>query len=485
MAELPGSGRPAPSFADARRASDAEERRLRALVAASSDAVYEMNADWSEIRFLDGRGFVADAVLPTRDWMERYVPPGEQAMVLRHIQAAIRERGRFDLEHRLIREDGSIGWAHSRAVPILDDTGAPCAWMGVAMDVTVRKEAELELRASEQRLRAVTEHMTDGIFYLDRSHAIRYLNSAGIEWLRGVLGLPALQAAQVLGHRLRDIAGDTEPSRGLLLHDEQAMAGGRATSVEAMTLSSGGLRNRVTLRVPIRGADGEVVGLLGIVRDLTQRMREESARVAQVQNQRDVLVREVHHRIKNHLQGMLGLLRLHVARRPSVAGPLSEVMAQVHAIAGVYGISGPPDARGVDLGHTTELVVQGAVGAVPLQFENACGTPVLLREADAVPIALVINELVTNAVKHLAPATPGRPVRVVLRREAEAVLVQVRGGPACLPQGFELGGRRGPGIGLQLLGTLLPSKGTKLRIEQHADEVLAELELREPVVELR
>ena len=67
------------------------------------------------------------------------------------IHEAIRAKGAFELEHRIIRSDGSLGWAHSRAVPILDASNEIVEWFGVARDITRRKEAEEKLR---QYLRA-------------------------------------------------------------------------------------------------------------------------------------------------------------------------------------------------------------------------------------------------------------------------------------------------------------------------------------------
>ena len=469
---------------EAQRALRAEQRRFQALVAASAEAVYEMNPDWSEIRFLDGGGFVADIALPTRDWLERYIPPDELPKVHGHIRAAVARGDKFDLEHRVIRSDGSIGWTHSRAVPVLDDAGRPSAWVGLASDVTARKVAELALRASEQQLRAVSEHNLDGLFYTDRSHAIQYLNPATLEWLRRMLAMRELQLGQLLGRDLWEVVSDGELSRDCRAQADRAMATGSTASARHSIQLAGQPRDLLTLHVPIRDDSGEVIGVLGIARDITSRLRREQARLAQVEQQRDLLLGEVHHRIKNHLQGMLGLLRLQVARNPGLGGPLSEVMAQVHAIAGIYGMGGEPGAVGVELAHTTAMVMRGAVGAATLRFENTLDGAAELAKGDAVAIALVINELVTNAVKHLALVDPDRPVRVALSREGGDALVRVRGGPARLAPGFDFTTGQGLGTGLRLLATLLPSKGAGLRIIQQDDEVLAELRLRAPVVRL-
>lgn len=130
------------------------EQRFRALVNASSYAVYRMNSDWSEMRQLDGRGFISDTGKPTKGWLNEYIHPDDQALVLRTIREAVRTKSMFQLEHRVRRTDGTLGWTYSRAVPLLDSAGQIVEWFGAASDVTARKEAEENYRKIAQRLDA-------------------------------------------------------------------------------------------------------------------------------------------------------------------------------------------------------------------------------------------------------------------------------------------------------------------------------------------
>ncbi|MGU3538561.1 PAS domain-containing protein [Methylobacterium sp. A54F] len=127
------------------------EARLRAFVTASSDAIYRMSPDWSEMRELNGRGFLTDTRSPSGSWLGAYIDPADQPRVTAVIQEAIRTRATFELEHRVRRQDGSLGWTQSRAVPLLDEAGEIREWFGTASDVTARKAAETALRASEER----------------------------------------------------------------------------------------------------------------------------------------------------------------------------------------------------------------------------------------------------------------------------------------------------------------------------------------------
>jgi hypothetical protein len=107
-----------------------------------------MNADWTEMRQLGSKGFLEETQAPTKDWVQKYIPPEARAEVREAMAKAIRDKSTFQLEHHVQRSDGRIGWTLSRAVPILDAQGNITEWFGDASDVTARKEAEERLRRS-------------------------------------------------------------------------------------------------------------------------------------------------------------------------------------------------------------------------------------------------------------------------------------------------------------------------------------------------
>ncbi len=130
----------------------ASERRFRAFVSTTSDVVYQMSPDWSELRPQQGGDFVAVTPVATRNWLEQYIHPEDQARVRAALAQAIHTGGTFELEHRVWRADGSMGWAFSRAIPLKDDAGRIVEWFGAASDVTERKEAGMKLEAQLARL---------------------------------------------------------------------------------------------------------------------------------------------------------------------------------------------------------------------------------------------------------------------------------------------------------------------------------------------
>jgi PAS domain S-box-containing protein len=202
------------------------EARFRALVNASSDVVYHMSPDWSEMGELDGRGFVADASKPRKDWLNEYIHPDDQSLVLQAVREAVRSKSSFQLEHRVRRTDGTLGWIYSRAVPLLNENGEIMEWFGAASDVTARREAEEKYRMLVQTLDAEVrdrtrelEEQSSQVRELswrllrtqdeERRHIARELHDSAGQTLT-MLGMSLAQFAQKTGRKAPELAGDAE-----------------------------------------------------------------------------------------------------------------------------------------------------------------------------------------------------------------------------------------------------------------------------------
>lgn len=120
------------------------EEQLRMFINASSDLIYKMNADWSVMFTLESNNLLLNVDSPTENWMERYIPIEERSKVKAAIDQAISSKNPFSLEHMLILSNGKIGWASSRAVPLINAQGEVTEWFGIATDITDRKSFDQE-----------------------------------------------------------------------------------------------------------------------------------------------------------------------------------------------------------------------------------------------------------------------------------------------------------------------------------------------------
>jgi two-component sensor histidine kinase len=229
---------------------------------------------------------------------------------------------------------------------------------------------------------------------------------------------------------------------------------------------------------PLDEGGDAVTQLLLVASDVTEQRAAERARLQAAIAQREVLVREVHHRIKNNLQGVAGLLQQNAARHPELALALSEAVGQVQAIAQVYGLQ---------VGAGGPLAVASLLTAIAQSVQRTFGRPIvvqvqgevphLLPEAESIPVALTVNELLTNAIKH----GQGGEVRCTLRAQDGGVRIEI-GSRALLAEGFDLAQMRGGLSGLGLVRALLPRRSATLSLQQVGDEVVAAIELRPPGV---
>src|SRR5688572_22247291 len=129
----------------------ATKDRFRALVTATSDAVFRLSPDWSRMWQAEGNGLPAAAGEPARDWLTEFINPEDRSQVAALIAEAVKAKCLLEIEHRMKRVDGASGWSLSRVVPLLNEQGEIVEWFGAARDVTARRNVEEALRDSDRR----------------------------------------------------------------------------------------------------------------------------------------------------------------------------------------------------------------------------------------------------------------------------------------------------------------------------------------------
>ena len=386
------------------------------------------------------------------------------------------DEGRAEtFECRLKARDGREFWVVGNAVM----TGSKASGRQLTfalLDIERRRQAEVSIAQAQASLQRVIETAPLAIALFDaRSLRVVQLNQMASTFfdrpLEGLLGCTPEQAsaprkAALLRAWLLEAGQGTDVQRRELLDDEDQ----RAESPRVWD----------TRIVPLAASGADAARLLLVSSDVTEQRAAEQTRLQAALAQRDLLVREVHHRIKNNLQGVAGLLQQNAARHPEVATVLSEAVGQVQAIAQVYGLqvgAGGP-LRVASVVEAIASSVQRTFGRA-IGFESAAGLPHLLPEAEAIPIALTVNELLTNAVKHGAAGA----LRCRVDSDGDNVTVLIAN-PGRLREGFSLTAFPGGVSGLGLVRALLPRRSAQLSIETHGDEVWARVQLQPPSVRL-
>jgi PAS domain S-box-containing protein len=389
--------------------------------------------------------------------------------------AALSHRVPYDIEYRICVA-GVVKWVHANAELRFGEDGRPVAAFGYVQDITERKHAELALRQSEARSRSILRAAPLGIG-VTRELVFQEVNDA-------MTVMTGYSAEQLIGQSSRMLylsSGDFD----LMVQQkyDQLRKNGLAT-VETRWRQKDDTVIHVALNwSPIDDADFSK-GITFTAEDVSAFKMAEEERLVHEARQREALVHEVHHRIKNNLQGVIGLLREHVADAPDARTVIQAAIAQVNTIAVVHGLQSRiphNELRMRELLHEIAgaATALAAVPWLPVIDDQLCGD-VCLDGNVVVPIALILNELIQNALKHCLP-TDGSDVHVMLSGGAEEVTVRIRNAGTLDAEEPDLNTGKGCNTGLKLVRLLLPRRGARVNLRQSEGYVETELVLNKPV----
>ncbi len=332
------------------------------------------------------------------------------------------------------------------------------------------RDSRLALEEARDRYADLYDFSPAGYLTLDKKGIIQNLNLTAATMLgrerSRLLGKPLVSFLTPACHgalyeHLRRAFSNDDQTTGIL-----ELRCGREGTVREIRLDS---------RVQIDSQGGK--SCLTILVDVSEQRRKEQAL-------RETLIREVHHRIKNHLQGVMGLLNM--CRRDDMEPDaiVDKTIRQVSTIATVYGLQSHTNENPVRLSDLLRACVDlygytSPIDANYLQMDDCRG---YLAQENSVPIALVINELMSNAVKHRPETAADQPIQVKLSSDGNRYRLRIGNPSVGLPPDFDFGSGAGLGMGLELLRALLPTQGADLSLSQKDGMVYSELVLEPPVL---
>ncbi len=359
-----------------------------------------------------------------------------------------------------------VGWSLALLAAVVATLLA--AAVALARHHERRARAEQALADNAEFLRQVTDNVPLRIAYVDAGLRYRFVNEA----LCQRYGLPR-QA--ILGSTRQALTRQAaSPAMAAALQQARQ---GEAVRFEHDESVDGQARVTESHVVPDVGPDGQVRGFYSASADVTERQQQQR-RLELALAERETLLREVYHRVKNNLQVVQSLLTLQ--RRALPPGPaqaaLDDSVQRIRAMALVHEKlyqTGTLSAVALD-GYTADLLQQigeaaGATGrGISLRAEVA---PVQAALDLAVPFGLLVAELVGNSLKHGFPAGRRGSVRVQLQRVGVHLRLQVADSGVSLPADFDL--QRSLSMGLQLAATLAVQLGGRLQTHDDGGAVFS------------
>jgi PAS domain S-box-containing protein len=307
-----------------------------------------------------------------------------------------------EVETKGVRDDGTTFDVHMRTFPKYGPNDTIEGFIEIVEDITERKRAQQALKKSEENYRRIVETAYEGIWIIDADENTVFVNRRMAEMLGYTVG-------KMLGRKLFDFMLDQSKTRAEYYLERRRM--GIKEQRESLLLCKDGKELWVNISAaPIQDDAGHYIGALEMVTDITERKRaEEQIRASLME--KEVLLQEIYHRVKNNLQVISSLLNLKARTLESSkeAGVFGDCQNFVKAMTLVH----------EKLYHSEDLVqinykeyvleLVGDLMRAYLPEKSAKITvkydleEVFLDRNSAVTCGLVLNELIANSLKHAFP----------------------------------------------------------------------------------
>ena len=351
----------------------------------------------------------------------------------------------------------------------------------VAVFVHLCRKAALEesnraLIESEERMRSVLNSAVSAVVVIDSEGKITEWNAqAEIMFERTRL--------EALGQKLSETIIPPRYREAYRRGLEHFLATGEGPVVnhliEVSALRRDGSEFPVELSIsPLK--TGEVVTFCGFITDITQRKQAEE-RIKASLHEKEVLLKEIHHRVKNNMQVICSLLNLQSGyiRDPKALALFRESESRIRSMAMIHEkLYQNESLSRVDfseyLSSLSSLLFTTYVANPATVRLATCLDPVFLDIDTAVPLGLIVNELVSNSLKYAYPEGRSGVVELALRAGPEnQYTLSVRDKGVGLPAGFDV--NTSDTLGLHLVSILSVQLGATLSMESNSQGTLFEL----------
>lgn len=397
-------------------------------------------------------GLPDDAPLDETSAMD-VIHPDDRDRVRIALQSAMERGADYRAEFRTVLPDGTIRWLLSRGrwMPAVD--GQPAHMIGIVQDISERKQAEDALAQNEERLREAQD--IAGLAFWEFIFA-----DNTVIWsdaMFRLLGREALQGPPTLEEVRSLLHPDDQPFLDTFL--ENAAAACQDYEADWRLRHADGTYRWVRTRArAFADANGHCVRLFGTDLDITERKRVDED-LRRLVEQREILVREAHHRIKNNVASIAALLAMQARSQTSdtVREALLDAQQRVHTVGRIHeALYRSESFTSVDVGaHLQALMKDIAQSSVTRQgraptLRLQCPVGVELSADTVTPLSMIAVELVTNALKHASGDKDEVEIDVALSGRTTMRLVVADNGP-----GLPAGARSTGGLGMRLVDLLV------------------------------
>ena len=368
-----------------------------------------------------------------------------------------------EFDYQVIRKDGTKRYMEVSISLQKDSSGNPIGFQGISRDITERKLAESMLRASEEKYRLLIENSHDNIYTLTVDGIITFVSPA---WTV-LLGYTMNQA---IGQPLKQFIHPDDIPGCMEFLQKVRETGQRQKGVEyRVRRLDGSWRWHISSVVPLQDEAGTIIGFEGIARDITERKLAET-KIKSLLAEKELILKEVHHRIKNDMNTISSLLNLQAdnLKEPSAISALNDAKSRVDSMAVLYD----------KLYHSENLremsvkdYLPSLVDEIVANFPNSKSVKIKKKFDDFIldvkrlqPLGIIINEILTNTMKHAFTGGRNGIIKASATLTGNHVSLIIQDNGNGMPESIDF--ENSTGFGLRLVRMLTKQLDGTIRIER-------------------
>jgi len=450
------------------------ENRMKAMIRNLPGMVYQGHID--EERTME---FVSEAVYNLTGYYPRdimhnavrswgsFIHPQDRVRILEVITRAVQKNVRFRLTYRITTRDNKYRWVSEQGTGILDAEGNPAGIEGIIMDITKQKALDDQVRMFHTRLKTLFMLMAAGCLIFKSDGTLK--NTVLIDLNSAAETIEQKTKTELIGIPFQKLFRKADPDL------EEALAGmledkkSRTLQKCAITYPYGRRYFDIFLSSSPVGYERTDLEIFLIYNDVTNRVLTEQQIITSL-HEKELLLKEVHHRVKNNLQIISGILKLQSMRiqDPRAQEIIQECRNQVYTMASIHELL--YNSKDIGKIHVEEYInklvdhfKQEYEGiSARLNLRVTVDPDIVLDIERCIPCGLILNELIMNAVKYAFKPDAEGEIRISFTQDVSSYRMQVSDNGRGLPKDFDI--RKSQSLGMELTSQLTHQLRGRLEI---------------------
>jgi PAS domain S-box-containing protein len=380
------------------------------------------------------------------------IHPEDRERTFNTFMSAIETGKNFLDEYRYVCKNGEVKHIIGQATSRKDSEGNITGFIGSVIDTTKQHIYQEELIKYNTLFECIAEGIPDPIFVKDINGYYEFINTPG---------------AKILGREIEDIIGknDNDVFSDIIAketreRDRSVYEGkGNIHYEVSMVMPDGQIKTFLTTKGLIHNSANKAIGLFGILRDISK-IKENEKLIKRTLTEKETLLRETHHRVKNNLQIVASLLNLQSGYIKDTESKqfFQDSQNRIKTIAALHEkLYGTEKYSHVDLKKYVEQLMEILVTSFGID-QNQIKITTEIENIDidieySVPIGLVINEIITNSFKYAFPAGSKGEIFINIRKIGNELKMEIGDNGNGLNEELDIANLKS--LGLQLIFTLI------------------------------